>query len=140
MHKPETSSLSATIAERVLAETFGGPVLLGSGCDRGGSARSSVQRFPVREGPASAPASVIVKQVNSDTFDPDTAHDAAWMLFNDWASLQFLSQVEMPMPLVPAFYGGDRQAGLFVMEDLGAGTRLDNLLLVDDVEAAEAGL
>lgn len=140
MHKPETLSLTATIAERVLAETFGGSVRLGSSCDLGGSARSSVQRCPIIEGPVSAPASVIVKQANSDTFDPDTANDAAWMLFNDWASMQFLRQVEMPMPLVPAFYGGERQAGLFVMEDLGAGTRLDHLLLGDDAEAAEAGL
>jgi hypothetical protein len=140
MDKPETSSLTATIAERVLAETFGGPVRLGSGCDLGGSARSSVQRFPIIEGPASAPTSVIVKQVNNDTFDPDAANDATWMLFNDWASMQFLRQVEMTTPLVPTFYGGDRQTGLFVIEDLGAGTRLDHLLLDDDAEAAEAGL
>lgn len=140
MSNPETLLLTATIAEQILTETFGETVHLGPGCDLGGSARSKVLRFPVLEGPASAPTSVIVKQANTDTFDPETANSAAWMFFNDWASLQFLSQIEMPTPLAPTFYGGDRQAGLFVMEDLGQGTRLDHLLLGNNAEAAEAGL
>jgi hypothetical protein len=62
------------------------------------------------------------------------------MLFNDWASLQFLGEISPLERMAPAFYGGNRSAGLFVMEDIGAGTRLDHLLLGDDPDVAEAGL
>ncbi len=131
---------AATIAERILTERFGSAVYLGEGCDLEGSERSAVWRFPLLEGPATAPASVIVKRATSEAFDPDTGNEAAWMLFNDWASLQFLGNLDLSEPLAPAFYGGERSVGLFVMEDLGEGTRLDHLLLGDDPAAAEAGL
>ncbi|HEY1354241.1 MAG TPA: DUF2087 domain-containing protein [Ktedonobacteraceae bacterium] len=127
-------------AEHILAEVCGAPVRLGSGADLGGSARSRVVRFPIRQGPASCPASVIVKQANTETFEPDTANNTTWWFFNDWASLQFLNQLETPTPLAPRFYGGNRQAGLFVMENLGQGRRLDYLLLGNNAEIAEAGL
>ncbi|GHO78571.1 hypothetical protein KSD_63420 [Ktedonobacter sp. SOSP1-85] len=126
--------------ESILSERFGGRVKLGEGEELQGNARSRVLRFPVQEGPGSAPESVIVKHTNSETFAPEAGNGAAWRLFNDWASLQFLSQVEAPEPFAPAFYGGDPQVGLYVMEDLKAGTRLDHLLLGSNPEAAEAGL
>lgn len=136
----EPALTTEVLAERVLAEYFGGPVRLGEGRDLGGSNRSKVGRFSILEGPASVPASVIVKRVSLETFDVETGVDAAWMLFNDWASLQFLRTLETPVPFAPAFYSGVREAGLFVMEDLGDGTRLDHLLLGNDTQAAEAGL
>ncbi|GHO56880.1 phosphotransferase [Ktedonobacter robiniae] len=118
--------------ESTLSERFGGRVKLGEGEELQGNARSRVLRFPVQEGPGSAPESVIVKHTNSETFAREASNGAAWRLFNDWASLQFLSQVEAPEPFAPAFYGGDAQVGLYVMEDLKAGTRLDHLLLLQD--------
>ena len=127
-------------AETILADRFGGRVRLGVGEELRGSARSRVLRFPLLERPGAAPESVIVKHTNSETFASEPGSDAAWQLFNDWASLQFLGQVEASEPLAPAFYGGDPQVGLYVMEDLKAGTRLDHLLLGSDAEAAEAGL
>jgi hypothetical protein len=87
-----------------------------------------------------APGSVIVKRAISASFDPDTANEAAWLLFNEWASLQFLGEIGSPEHLAPSFYGGDRSAGIFVMEDIGNGTRLDHLLLGHDPEAAASGL
>jgi hypothetical protein len=131
---------AARRAEQILTETFEGSIRLGDGRDLGGSARSQVLRFPVLAGPSAAPASVIVKQSASQAFDPTSANDAYWLFFNDWASLQFLSQIAVAQPLVPALYGGDRQSGLFVMEDIQQGTRLDHLLLGNDPDAAEAGL
>jgi len=140
MQDIEAILTTTTLAERVLTEYFDATVRLGEGRDLGGSARSKVWRFPILEGPVAAPASVIVKQPNGETFEPDVVNDAAWMLFNDWASLQFLRDLETSAPLAPVFYGGARDAGLFVMEDLGDGTRLDHLLLGADPRAAEAGL
>lgn len=140
MYDASTLLRITTLTEHMLTRAFDGPVRLGDASDLGGSERSKVLRFPLLEGPASVPASVIVKQSSSASFDPDSADDAAWMFFNDWASIQFLRQVPTPVPLASAFYGGERCAGLFVMEDLGQGTRLDHLLLGHDAEAAEAGL
>ncbi len=138
----DTHLLSATkaMAENILSATFGGPIRLGEGSDLGGSNRSLVLRFPLQDGPDSVPGSVIVKRAISADFDPDTLNEPVWLLFNDWASLQFLSEVAPSEHVAPAFYGGDRAAGLFVMEDIGDGRRLDHLLLGHDPEAAESGL
>src|SRR5579863_5249994 len=138
----DTHLLSDTkaIARRILTETFGETVYLGEGSDLGGSNRSLVLRFPVQSGPEAAPASVIVKRTVSPNFDPDTSNEPAWLLFNDWASLQFLGEIAASEHFAPIFYGGDRAAGLFVMEDVGNGTRLDHLLLGHDPQAAESGL
>ncbi|GHO46754.1 phosphotransferase [Ktedonospora formicarum] len=130
---------AAQRAERILSKTFGGPIHLGEAQDLGGSARSKVLRFSVLEGPDTAPRSIIVKHINSETFDPHSTNDATWYFFNDWASLQFLDQVTSS-PLAPRLYGGERETGLLVMEDIQQITRLDHLLLGDDPNAAEAGL
>ncbi len=42
--------------------------------------------------------------------------------------------------LAPRFYGGDRRAGLIVIEDLGSGDRPDQLLLGSDPAAAEEAM
>ncbi len=137
----EQSMLTITRrTEQILMEKFGGAIRLGEAHDLGGSARTRVLRFPVLEGPPSAPASITVKQSASEAFDPTGADDAAWLFFNDWASLEFLSQIAAPLPLVPALYGGDQQGGPLIMEDLQPKTRLDHLLLGNDPDAAEAGL
>ena len=95
----------ASKAERILSDVFGSPLHVGEGHDLGGSARSRVLRFPVVNRPDGAPASVIVKQCASETFDPDSADDAPWLFFNDWACLQFLGQITDAPPLVPTLYG-----------------------------------
>ena len=129
-----------TIVERILTMTFDGIVRLGEGYDLGGSSRTLVRRFPVLDGPATAPASVIVKRTANANFDPDISNEATWLFFNDWASLSFLEKVSTSERFAPTFYGGERSTGLFVMEDMGDGTRLDHLLLGNDLKAAEAGL
>ena len=136
---PDTKS----IAERLLSETFSTTVRLGEGRDLGGSRRTKVYRFPVLHGSGALPASVIVKQAHSTAeapYAPERALEPAWTLFNDWASLQFLSQVAGKAALAPRFYAGNRTTGLFVMEDLGEDRRLDHFLLGDDPHAAEAAL
>jgi hypothetical protein len=75
-------------------------------------------------------------------YDPDAAEYAgtAWLLFNDWAGLQFLTEVGGSLPPAPRFYAGDRQAGLIVLEDLGDGESLDDLLSGDDPARAEQAM
>jgi aminoglycoside/choline kinase family phosphotransferase len=67
------------------------------------------------------PASLIVQQVTSDAA---ALHQAdAWNVqrfFPEWAGAQFLSTLQDHAPHSPRFYGGDREAGFILLEDLGA--------------------
>lgn len=138
MQKPDNPPYQdlITIAERVLSKTLGYIIQLSEGEDLYGGSRSIVYRFSVLNAPPEAPKSVIVKQVKSSlqgTYNPDKATVPAWTLFNEWASLQFMSDIAVNEPLFgPRFYGGDRATGLIVMEDLGHGVRLDQLLMGSD--------
>ncbi|HEX6553344.1 MAG TPA: hypothetical protein VF026_11320 [Ktedonobacteraceae bacterium] len=146
MPKPKMPPSLETIiiAEKLLSEAFGGSVRLNEGEDLAGSNRTQVYRFRVLEGPGDVPATVIVKQAYSTAdavYHPDTATIPAWTFFNEWASLQFLSQIAADeVPFGPKFYVGERAAGLLIMEDIGQGIRLDHFLLGDDSVTAEKAL
>jgi len=140
-----TSSPEAirAIAERVLSATLGGAVQLEAGESL--RERTHVWRCAVRSGPAGAPASVIVKRARAwdgVAYDPDSSEpsSSAAHFLNDWAGLQLLSQAAGADNIAPRFYGGDRAAGIFVIEDLGTGVSPDQALLGDDPSAAEANL
>src|SRR5689334_18322765 len=80
-------------AERLLGETPGRSVRLGTGELLQDGIRSLVYRFPILDGLPQTPASVIVKQVKSTErapYDPGRATMPAWTFFNEWGSLQFL--------------------------------------------------
>lgn len=127
-------------AEKLLTETFGGKVQLGEGEDLEGSGRSKVVRFKLLERPQTAPESVVVKQIVVEAADPKLLDEAMTRNYNDWAGLQFLSDVGGKASPAPQFYAGDREAGLIVLEDLGSGMQLNDLLLGNDPEAATQGL
>ncbi len=136
-----TASPVETVAtvERILSEAFGGMVRIETEDGLGGSDRSNVFRCNVLEGPSDTPKSVVVKQAlahGDEVYDPDSTEGTAYRLFNDWAGLQFLSDI----PVAPRFYGGHREKGLIVIEDLGNGESLDRVLLGGDPVAAEEGL
>lgn len=131
------------VAERLLSTTFGGPVRLGVGHDLSSSKRSLVYRFAVVDGPSGIPASVIVKHAHSTkqaVYNPDVPEIRAWTFLNEWASLQFLSALCSDIPFGPRFYGGNRTAGVIVMEDIGTGKNLEDMLLGNDAIAAENAL
>ena len=146
MQRPNTppSQNLITTAEQVLSKTFGSTIRLGEGEDLHGGARSSVYRFDILNRPLDTSKSIIVKQAKSSqqgTYNPDKATIPAWTLFNEWASLQFMSDIASDeTSLGPCFYGGDRAVGLIVMEDLGPGIRLDQLLMGNDPTAAGTAL
>lgn len=130
-HQKPPPSHIITTAEQLLAEALGGTVRLRIGDTLTASGRTNVYRLRVLAGPDNAPVNVIVKQLQKLP---------ACTFFNDWASLQFLSQIIPDMSFTPRFYAGDPAQGIFVMEDLGKGYRLDHLLLGDDPIAAETAL
>lgn len=65
------------------------------------------------------PRSVIIKQILDD---PACG-------YSDWASHRFLTGLPAAKGLAPRFLAGNESAGVFVLEDLGAGTNLDGLFV-----------
>src|SRR5262245_53258595 len=129
------------LIERLLSTRFGGRFRLGEGLALQG--RTTVYRLPILEGPADAPSSVVVKRPPPDQpYDPAATDfpSPASLFFNHWAGLDFLGQVAADQPLAPRCYAGDRAAGVVVMEDLGQGQGIDDLLLGDDLAAAATAL
>ena len=130
------------MTRKLLSAAWGVPVEVKAAGGLGGSSRSNVQRFSLIGAPADKPSSVVVKQALSDgdtSYDPD-AGIASWRHFNEWATLQFLTDLAPNDPPCPRFILGDRHEGVVIMEDLGEVTQLDHLLLRQDAEAAREGL
>jgi hypothetical protein len=66
------------------------------------------------------PSSFIIKKVEVPSgYNPDDAK--SWdtsRFFNDWVGSQFLSTISSTFEHSPRFYGGDRNLGLIVLEDV----------------------
>ena len=126
-------------AEGLLVNYLNAPARLGEPARLGGTRdRSTVVRCVVVEGPAAAPPFVVVKHYYGDVA-PRPADEEPWTpelrLLNEWAGLRFLNALPDTAP-GPRLYGGDRQAAVLVMEDLGDGPCLADLLQGDDQAAA----
>ena len=93
------------------------------------------------DGPADAPTSVILKRARQRRYDPDDAKSRpAVGLFRDWAGLEFLSSLNSSQLASPRFYGGDREAGFFLMQDFGDSLDLDHVLTRGYASQARAAL
>jgi hypothetical protein len=93
-------------------------------------ARNDVWRCALESPSPGLPASVIVKHFKGE---PERG-------FDEWAALAFLTTQPIEPPSAPRFLAGDAAARVFVMEDLGPGPSLENLLREADAAPAEAGL
>ena len=131
-----------TSAERVLAARWATRVRLGDVEQLSEERRRNLLlRCQVLDGPADAPTSLIVKRASRHNYDPDDPKSRpAVCLFRDWAGLQFLATVDDGRLACPKFYGGDRQAGFFLMEDLGGTIELDEVLTRGCAEDARRAL
>ena len=126
-------------AEQVLAQTWGHAVRLGQGTRLTVPGRRNlILRCPVLAG--RGPASLIVKQVISPATSLPQAD--AWdvqRFFRDWAGAHFLSTLQDSVPHSPRCYGGDREVGFILLEDLGAHTSLvEPLLHEEETDAVQA--
>jgi len=132
------------VGERLLFDALGGRVRLSAETPLGGGDRSTVSRFQILDGPAGAPASVVIKRAlatGTESYDPAIAGTGpAWRLFNDWAALQFLNEVAGDAALAPRVLAGDWGTGVLVLEDLRSGIGLHEILLGADPAAAEDAL
>jgi hypothetical protein len=128
-----------TSAERLLSRKFGRDVRFGDVVrlsDEG--RRNLLLRCHSLHG--SSPATVIIKKVVVDTYNPEDV--ASWdtrRFFSDWAGAEFLSGA-LDTPRTPRFYGGDYSNGFFILEDLGDQRSLVEPLLEEDAAGAERAL
>jgi Phosphotransferase enzyme family len=87
------------------------------------------------------PSSFILKKVEAEVYNPDDAE--SWdtqRFFNDWVGSQFLSRISGVVNHSPRFYGGDRQSGFILLEDVPYQDSLVEPLLGDSHERAEWAL
>jgi hypothetical protein len=106
--------------------------------------RFDVAAAPERDG-RPAPTSVVVKRATASperSYDPDGASEwnPAWSLFAEWAGIQLLSTRPGVGDYAVRLYGGDREAGILISEDVGDGEALVDRLLGDEQGRAEEGL
>jgi hypothetical protein len=125
---------TVAVAERVLAAALARPATLHlteAVVDYPGAAAIILRCRLDRREPGH-PASVIVKRSNAEQ-----QH-----IFREWANLEFLLAIPDARPLVPSLYGGDVEAELLVLEDLGDPRQrlLGNVIEADDPVRAEMGL
>jgi len=128
-------------AEQLLSHTFDCPVQLGNGTAI--TSRSHIHRFDVIDGPPNLTKSIIAKQtrdIQNHTFEPSGYPSQSWLLFNDWAGLQFLQQVVPANSLSPRFFAGDRKQGILISEDVHPSRMLSLYLQEHNPLAAENAL
>ena len=134
---PASTEVTDTVgtAEAVLSRRTGAPVRLADPEDLGGSDRSVVMRVRVAETPFELPRTLVVKHYGahpqSERSDP-FAHEAA--------SCQLATALPPELRVGPELIAQDATKRLLVLEDLGRGSTLADLLFADDSRAAERAL
>ena len=83
--------------------------------------KKRIFRCWVADGPSSLPEVFLVKMARHTEREPynpksDWGGSPAWKLFNEWAALQFLNQIDSTRTLVPQFIAGDAIQGLIAFE------------------------
>lgn len=132
-----------TAATQLLAQRMSTPVQLTDVvCISEEERRNRLLHVQVANPPTGLPASLIIKQVVAQEYNPDQID--SWdtqRFFRDWAGAEFLSSLPHDPQHCPRFYGGDRQLGFIILEDLGQDQRsLVEPLLEGDAASAEVAL
>ncbi|MGI8307325.1 phosphotransferase family protein [Saccharopolyspora hattusasensis] len=134
---PASAEATDTVgtAEAVLSKRTGASVRLADAEDLGGSDRSVVMRVRIAESPFELPRTVVVKhygecpvEARSDPF----AHEAA--------SCQLTTALPPEARVGPELIAHDATERLLVLEDLGRGSTLADVLFADDSRVAERAL
>lgn len=134
---PASAKVTDTVgtAEAVLRRRTGAPVQLADAEDLGGSQRSVVLRVKVTETPFELPRTLVIKHygAHGDGRQPDPfAHEVA--------SCQLVTALLPEARVGPELIAHDAAQRLLVLEDLGRGSTLADLLFGEDSRAAERAL
>lgn len=85
------------------------------------------------------PSSFIIKKVETE-YSPNRTDWDTRRFFNDWTGSQFLNTIPSKFQHSPLFYGGDRNLGFIVIEDVQHQNSLVEPLLGNDRNYAEWAL
>lgn len=128
-----------TTAEHVLSQYWQTTVRLAEPHNLQASGRSYIYRCTLLDAPADAPERVIIKAMRVWEHLKHEEETRS-LIYNDWAGLQFLSDITPEPGFTPRFYAGDTNSALMVMEDLGTHPGMHDLLLGDDSHVAADAL
>ena len=83
--------------------------------------KKRIFRCWVDDGPSSLPEVFLVKMARHTEREPynpklDCVGSPVWKLFNEWAALQFLSEIDRTQTISPKFITGDAAQGLIAFE------------------------
>ncbi len=83
--------------------------------------KNRIFRCWVADGPSSLPEVFLVKMARHTKREPynpksDCVGSPAWKLFNEWAALQFLGEIDSTQTISPKFIAGDAVQGLIAFE------------------------
>jgi thiamine kinase-like enzyme len=127
-------------AERVLSTAVGSPVQFTHIECLSKRVRRNVLLQCHNPSEVGLPPSLIIKKVKVNPHrlgDTDSWHTVRF--FHDWVGAQFLSTLPGHFKHSPRFYGGDRNLGLIILEDVQHSARLvESLLGNDDAQAEQA--
>lgn len=135
-------------AEKILSTHFNAPIHF-STIDRlsDPQRRNLLLRCHI-EADQSIPTSVIIKQVRIENSDGEPAQYnpedlGSWdtkRFMSDWVGAEFLNTAATDARYSPQFYGGDREQGFIILEDLGSehGSLVEPLLEGDAASAENA--
>lgn len=128
--RPVLAALAA--AERLLSRRAGAGVALADPEDLGGSDRSVVARARVARNPFSLPRTLVVKQYLGAP-DPERVDPFHYEV----ASCQLFTALPADIRPSPVIIAHDPQTRLLVLEDLGRGSTLADMLFGSDPAAAQ---
>lgn len=139
--EPEIFDTVTKVGERILSDIFGSPINFTdvqrlSEPDR----RNSILRC-ITVPTDNVPSTFIIKKVQAEAYDPEDS--SSWdtqRFFNDWVGSKFLSSLEGDTNHGPQFYGGSRELGFIVLEDLGVHRSLVEPLLHENTDSAKFAL
>ena len=137
----ETFSVLTAEAERMLSDRFGSPVLFTTVERLSEPDRRNLILRCLSTPTGNFPSKFIIKKVQADVYDPDNPD--SWdtqRFFKDWIGSQFLSSLGGESNYGPRFYGGHRELGFIILEDMGHHRSLVEPLLHEDAARAEAAL
>ncbi len=95
--------------------------------------KKRIFRCWVADGPSSLPEVFLVKLARHTDREPynresDCVGSPAWKLFNEWAALQFLGEIDSIRTLAPQFIAGDAIQGLIAFEYVPKARSLRDIL------------
>ncbi len=130
-------------SESALSRRFGHPVKLGEPQVLRDQYRNRVVRCPVLDGAAGPHQAVVIKASLADdgspfVAEPDESGSSAWRYFNELGGTDFL--FKHAPDTCAELLASDPTLGVLVLEDLGDGDSLANVIQREDPAAAEAAL